>query len=257
MSDEVLKHNIKGCIVEVILNRPKQYNAFNNKLRKDLLALLERLETLSNIRVVIIKGSGPGFTAGADLNEGFPPPISEHLKDEYKPIFDKIVSSRLIYIASVHGSAAGIGAALAMACDFLVMTETAKISMIFSNIALVPDGGSTWFLYQAMGYRKALEVIIEGGHLTADDCLRYGLANKIYSDSNFDSETYKWALSLSERAPLASAAAKRLLRGCFNVNYDEAFSAESLEQDVVSVSKDFFRASEAFLKKEKPIFKGE
>ena len=180
-----------------------------------------------------------------------------HLKDEYKPIFDKIVSSRLIYIASVHGSAAGIGAALAMACDFLVMTETAKISMIFSNIALVPDGGSTWFLYQAMGYRKALEVIIEGGHLTADDCLRYGLANKIYSDSNFDSETYKWALSLSERAPLASAAAKRLLRGCFNVNYDEAFSAESLEQDVVSVSKDFFRASEAFLKKEKPIFKGE
>ena len=257
MSEQVVKLNIRGSVAEVILTRPKQYNAFNNKLRRDLPELLDKLEAKDNLRVVIIRGSGPGFTAGADLTEGFPPPISTHLKNDYKPIFDKILGSRLLYIAGVHGSAAGIGAALAMACDFLVMTETAKVSMIFSNIGLVPDGGSTWFLYQALGYRRALEVIVEGRHLSASECLKSGLANKIFSEKGFEDELLKWAQALSERSPLAAAGAKRLLRGCFNSSYDQAFIAESLEQDIVSVSKDFFNASEAFLKKRKPNFKGE
>ena len=257
MPEEVVKFNLRGSVAEVILTRPEQYNAFNNKLRKNLPELLGRLEKIPNLRVVILKGSGPGFTAGADLNEGFPSPISKHLKDDYKPIFDKILTSRLLYIAGVHGSAAGIGAALAMACDFLVMTEKAKLSMIFSNIGLVPDGGSTWFLYQALGYRKALELIVEGRYLSATECLKSGLANKIVSDDDFEDELFNWGQKLSERAPLASTGAKRLLRGCFNATYEQAFLAEALEQDVVSVSKDFFNAIQAFFKKQKPVFKGE
>ena len=115
---------------------------------------------------------------------------------------------------------------------YLIELNTKKISRLTNNISI--DTEPAWsvdgkkikisvtgliekffpkFDSEYWSNKKAIERIqIEGGHLTADDCLRYGLANKIYSDSNFDSETYKWALSLSERAPLASAAAKRLLR---------------------------------------------
>ena len=256
VSEEVLKYTVKDTVAEVVLNRPKQYNSFNNKLRKDLPELLDSLEASPDVRVVLIRGSGPGFTAGADLNENFPPPISEHLQNEYKPIFDKIVSSRLLYVAAVHGSAAGIGAALAMACDLMIMSETAKISLVFSNIGLVPDGGATWFLQHAMGYRKALQLIVEGGHIKSEECLKYGLVNKVVPDGELHNESTRWVKELSERAPLATAASKRLLRKSFNFSYEQAFIAEALEQDRVSISEDFANAREAFFKKTKPVFKG-
>ncbi len=257
MLEECLKFSVTDSIAEITLNRPKQYNAFNNKLRKDLPELLKKLESMIDVRVVIIRGAGPGFTSGADLKEGFPPPISEHLRKDYKPIFDQITGSRLLYVAEVHGSAAGIGSALALVCDFLIMSETAKISMIFSNIGLVPDGGATWLLERALGYRKALQLIVEGGTLGSTDCLKLGLANKVVADEELHEVSKEWAKLLSCRSPLASSAAKRLLRKSPSINYDEAFMAEALEQDKVSISKDFYNAVSAFFKKQKPIFKGE
>ena len=257
MSEECLTFLITDSVAEITLNRPKQYNAFNSKLRKDLPELLEKLESMREVRVVVIRGSGPGFTAGADLNEGFPPPISEHLEKEYKPIFDQIVKSRLLYVASVHGSAAGIGSALALACDFLIMSKSAKLSMIFSNIGLVPDGGATWLLEKALGYRQALQLVVEGGKLSSDECVQCGLANKVVEDDKLHEESSKWAHLLASRPPLASSAAKRLLRKAPSCSYDEAFMAEAFEQDKVSVSEDFKNAVISFFKKEKPTFKGE
>ena len=256
MSEECLKFSIADAIAEITLNRPKQYNSFNSKLREELLDLLKNLESREAVRVVVIRGAGPGFTAGEDLNEGFPPPISEHLKAEYKPIFDHVINSRFLYVASVHGSAAGIGSALAMACDFLIMGKSAKISMIFSNIGLVPDGGATWLLEKALGYRQALQLVVEGGKLSSDQCLKNGLANKVVSDEELYEKTNEWAHVLASRPPLASSAAKRLLRKVNSLSYDEAFMAEASEQDKVSVSQDFINAVSSFFKKEKPIFKG-
>ena len=256
MSKEFLKYTIISSVAEIELFRPKQYNSFNQVLRKELVDTLKELEKMDGIRVVILRGSGPGFTAGADLNEPFPPPISQHLEDEYKPIFEAIANSRLLIIAAVHGSAAGIGAALAMVCDFLIMAESSRISIIFSNIGLVPDGGATWFLYQALGYKKALQLIVEGGYLSANDCKKYGIANKVVKDDRLASDARKWANALSERAPLANDAAKRLLRRVSEKTYEEAFISEALEQDKMSISEDFHNARIAFLKKSKPKFSG-
>ena len=189
MSEEVLEHTISGSVAEIILSRPQQYNSFNSKLRKDLANLIKYFEGLPDLRVVVLRGSGPGFTAGADLKDNFPPPISTHLKDEYKPIFDGIVSSRLLYVAAVHGSAAGIGASLAMVCDILIMGESAKLSMIFTNIGLVPDGGATWLLIHALGYRRALQTVVEGGQISAKKCLEFGLANRVVGDNNLKIES--------------------------------------------------------------------
>lgn len=257
MTEECLIFSIADAVAEVTLNRPKQYNSFNTKLRTALPELLAKLETMAEVRVVIIRGAGPGFTAGADLNETFPSPISEHLQKDYKPIFDNIVKSRLLYVAEVHGSAAGIGSALALACDFLIMSKSAKLSMIFSNIGLVPDGGATWLLEKALGYRQALQLVVEGGKLSSDECLKCGLANKVVADDKLHETSNEWAKLLASRPPLANSAAKRLLREAPSLSYEEAFMAEAFEQDKVSVSKDFHNAVMAFFKKEKPIFKGE
>ena len=256
MLKEFLSCTVDGSTAEIKLARPKQYNSFNAGLRRELVDTIKELEDRDEVRLIILRGSGPGFTAGADLNEPFPPPISEHLECEYRPIFEAINNSKLLIIAAVHGSAAGIGAALAMTCDFLIMSESARISVIFSNIGLVPDGGSTWFLHQALGYRKALQLVVEGGYLSAADCLQYGIANKVVKDSELEVESKKWADALSKRAPLANEAAKRLLRAVSNKSYGEAFESEALEQDKLSVSEDFHNARIAFLKKVKPKFMG-
>ena len=251
-----LEFFVENKLATIVLNRPESYNSFNQNLREELRAVLKKVEDNSKILVVLLKGNGKGFSSGADLNEPFPPPISEHLSIEYKPIFEMIIKSRLIFVSVVHGSAAGISSALAMACDFMIMGENARISLIFSNLGLVPDGGSTWLLERAMGYRKALEIIIEGKHITADQCLKFGLANKIVDEKILDEEAKKWALSLVKRAPLAMSASKQLLRNVSNINYLEAFDQEGKFQDKMSVSEDFFNARISFLKKQKPQFKG-
>ena len=121
----------------------------------------------------------------------------------------------------------------------------------------MPDGGATWLLEKALGYRQALQLIIEGGALGSDDCLKFGLANKVVADEKLHEQSKEWARLLASRPPLANSAAKRLLRKAPSINYDEAFLAESLEQDNVSISKDFHNAVSAFFKKQKPVFKGE
>ena len=251
-----LEYFTENKVATIILNRPKSYNSFNKKLREELITVLDRIENDSSILVAIIKGSGNGFSAGADLNEPFPLPISKHLDSDYKPIFKKIIKSRLLYIAVVHGSAAGIASSLAMSCDFLMMGHDAKISLVFSNVGLVPDGGATWLLQKALGYRKALEIIVEGKHLSAQECLNCGLANKVVENEKLSDESLKWAFFLSKRAPLVMSASKKLLRMSSEINYFESFREEAKFQDIMSTSEDFHNARISFLKKQKPIFKG-
>ncbi len=256
MTEQVVNYSINDSIAEIILDRPDHYNAFNSKLREELVQVIDKLEKLSGIRIVILRGAGPGFTSGADLNEGFPPPISRHLQIDYKPIFDRIIASKKLYMACVHGSAAGIGAALAMTCDLLIMGEKAKISVIFTNLGLIPDGGATWLLQQALGYRRTFQIIAEGGHISSQECFLNGLANKVVRESELLTETQKWAEELANRAPLAVSAAKRLLRLGIGQTQEQAFLSEAEEQDALSISEDFHNARKAFLAKEKVFFKG-
>ena len=167
MSNSVIEYKASDGVANICLSRPKQYNSLNGELRKNFLQILDEVENDISIRVVIISGAGPGFCAGADLIETTAEDIPIQLENEYKPIFEKIVNGKKIFIAAVHGSAAGIGSTLALACDFLVMSKNSKLSFVFSNIGLIPDGGAHWLLAQKLGYNKALEFIINGEHVSA------------------------------------------------------------------------------------------
>ena len=135
--DAVISLNIDNGLAQVLLKRPSQYNSFSKDLRYGLARILNQIEKDPSVRVVILRGDGPGFCAGADLTEPPESPLPEQLENEYKPIFEQLVNGEKLYIAAVHGSAAGIGAALALACDFLVMSEKSRLSLIFSNIGLI------------------------------------------------------------------------------------------------------------------------
>ena len=256
MLEVVIVKPINDHVSEIIINRPDHYNSFNTELRLKLVDAIRSIEDHDTKRVIVVKGEGPGFCAGADLTDGGQMPPSKQLNDEYFPIFESIAKSKKIFIAAIHGSAAGIGTALAMNCDLIAMASSSRISMVFSNIGLVPDGGATYLLQKSLGYRKALEVIVSGSHLSADDCLNFGLANKVFNDEKFFDEVTDWASQLSLRAPLAAAAAKKVMREKSFDNYCEAFESEAIEQDKLALSNDFKNAVQSFFKKEKPTFKG-
>tara|TARA_B100000902_G_C27292697_1_gene908097 strand:- start:632 stop:1408 length:777 start_codon:yes stop_codon:yes gene_type:complete len=254
--ETIISFDVNNGLAEVILKRPAQYNSFSYNLRVELTKALEQIEDDPNIRVTVIRGEGPGFCAGADLTETPGSSIPDQLEKEYKPIFQQIVDGKKLYIAAVHGSAAGIGAALALACDFLVMSEKSRLSLIFSNIGLIPDGGANWSLCTKLGYSKALEIIVQGKHINSEDCEKYGLANKVFKEEKFQEESLAWARELTERSPLAIVEAKRLLRLCQNNTYWDIFDAEAEAQGRLAKTEDFHNAVQAFFNKKKPVFLG-
>ena len=256
MSEDVLLYETDGAIATLTMNRPEQYNALNAELRAALRDAVTKVESDDAIRVVILKGNGRGFCAGADLSAGLEKPVSEHIEREYKPSLEGIAQGNKIWIAQVHGSAAGIGAAYAMNCDLVAMADNASIYMAFAAIALIPDGGNTQLLLNHMGYHRALQAVLEGRKVPAEECLEYGIANKLFSADELDSKTLDWAKSLADGPPLAMGAIKRLLRKIGKLDYGEAISTEALEQNALTESEDFTTGVAAFFAKEKPIFKG-
>ncbi len=246
-----------GAIAIITLNRPERFNSLNEEMRRELLATILRSEKDAGVRIVIIKGAGPGFCAGADLSEGLGKrPVEVQLEEEYKPILMAIDGGDNIYIAQVHKSAAGIGGALAMACDFCVMANDAHIYLAFAAIGLVPDGGKTWQLFNGLGYSRALEAIVDGRKIPAAECLASGLINKIVDESDLERTVMNWALKLAQGSPLAQQAAKRILKQVGNMSYGEAISLEAFEQGPLTRSQDCRNAVEAFLNKRKPVFEG-
>lgn len=255
-SQPVLIYEAEGPVATVTLNRPKMYNALDENLREELRTIVNKVDQEDALRVIILKGAGRGFCAGADLAGGLDHPLDAHIEREYKPALAGIADSPKIWIAQVHGSAAGIGAAFAMNCDLLTMADDASIYMAFAAIALVPDGGNTQLLLQNMGYHRALETVLEGGKVSARECLTWGIANKLFASDDLEAETMAWAQSLAAGAPLAMSAAKRLLRKVGPMPYEQAISEEAREQAKLAHSEDFKTGVQAFFDKMKPEFKG-
>lgn len=246
----------EGPVATVTLNRPKVFNAFNAALRAEFTRQVDALNADPETRIVVLQGAGAGFCAGADLGEGMPASITEQIEGEYKPFLMGIALSDKLWIAAIEGSAAGIGGALAMACDLAVMAENANIYLAFAAIGLIPDGGATWQLLQAMGHKKALETIIEGRKISAADCLAHGLVNRVVPPGTAGEAAREWAGRLSAGAPLAQAAAKRVLRHIGRMRLQDAITLEARLQQKLVGSEDFRNGVAAFFAKRKPEFRG-
>ncbi len=253
---EVLKIDIDGPVATFKMNRPKARNSFSDDLKDALRHDVGRINDNDDVKVVILKGEGQGFCAGADLTSGMDP-ISFHLDIDYKPFLTGIERSDKIWIAQVHGAAAGAGAGLAMTCDLMTMSEDAFLYMAFAAIALVPDGGNIHHLHRHLGYNKALEAILEGKRFTAQECLEAGIANKVAATpEELDEMTLTWAKKLAEGAPLAIVGAKRLLRKAPHLSLDEMITEEGWEQAKLLKTDDFKEGVKAFFDKRKPVWQG-
>ena len=250
---ELKKENRIGIIT---LNRPKVLNAFNEQLVWDLQEATHSLREDNSIRVVVITGAGKGFTAGADLTESTSTWTStkDSLNRGFLPIFKNIIEMPKPVIGSINGPAAGIGAAIAMACDLRIMSEDAYILSVFSNIAIVPDGGLSWLLTRYMGYTKAFEYAIEAKKITADECINFGIANKKVLLNDLESETIAWAERLAKRSPQSLSNTKKIMRNTLEKTYLETYEEEAEIQNEIFGNEQNREAIKAFFEKREPNF---
>lgn len=250
---------VDGPVATLTLQRPQAMNALNATLRRELLAAMHRLDANAGVRVVVLQAAGAGFCAGNDLKEPLNPAhrdVEAMILAEYQPILDTMAASSRLYVGAVHGTAAGIGMSIALNCDLLWMSEGACLYPAFAPIALVPDGGATWQLVQAMGYRRALQVLIEGRRLPAAECLSMGLANGVTTDDGFHAAVRAQARRLAELAPLAVQHTKRLSRAAVSSTFAQTVRDEAAAQNLTFTSADCREATAAFFAKRPPVFIG-
>lgn len=247
-----------AAVAVITLNRPEALNGFTTEMRADLAQATAQARADQAVRAVVLTGSGRCFSTGADLKGGIKTgaQVERILNEEYRPSLVDITEMEKPVISAVHGFAAGIGLAYALACDLAVMGESAFLLSPFSNIGLVPDGGATWLLTRAMGYKNAYQMAVENERVGAARCQALGLVNKAVADDAVLQTAQEWAAALARRAPLALAHTKRAMRRGQALAYADAITEEAALQRLCFDSADCKEGVSAFLEKRKPRFSG-
>jgi 2-(1,2-epoxy-1,2-dihydrophenyl)acetyl-CoA isomerase len=255
MSESAVQLEYRGQIAILTLNRPHAYNACNTDIRQGLVEAVWELSNREDIRVVIFTANGKGFCAGADLRETFPNNVQAQLHKEYEPSLMGLRRLNKVVIAAVNGVVAGIGCSFVASCDLAVMVKSAYMQLAFSKIALVPDGGITWDLVRALGYKRAYRLMIEAGKLSADECLQYGLVNEVV-DEDALGYALEWAERLCQLSPVANVLTKRVAHRAEEVDIHATFAVEAELQLVASRSADCAEGIAAFLEKRPAKYPG-
>ena len=261
MSDyEAVTVERHGPVALVTMNRPQALNAFDTALRRDILLAAREVNADDAIRVVVLTGAGRGFCAGADLLETpFDDPnwrVDDQLNNEYKPAILAISEAPKPWIAAVHGPAAGISSAFAMACDLVVMAEGAYIYQAFTAISLVPDGGATWQLVRNLGPKRAYEMIATGEKVGARQCLEWGLCNRVAPADSYLQDTMAWAEDLAAKAPLSLRYAKQIVAQATQASLAQTIADEAALQLICVRSEDAREGTSAFVEKRAPVWQG-
>jgi 2-(1,2-epoxy-1,2-dihydrophenyl)acetyl-CoA isomerase len=249
----------RGAVALISMNRPDNLNSFNSALRIELKKAVARAAADDSVRAVVLTGAGRGFSAGADLAAGeMPTPagVVVQLEQEYGPAVLSLAQMPKVTIAAVNGFAAGIGVGYALACDLVVMGESAFLQVPFNRIGLVPDGGVCWQLVERLGFHRALEISLEAERLTAARCVELGLANRAVADAEVLAAALEWAERITRAAPLAVRGTKHVMRRAAASTLAQTISDEAQAQSTCIGSADFKEGVAAFLQKRPAKFAG-
>jgi len=248
-------------VVTITFNRPKRKNAVNGKMWVELLETLTEIQHNSADRVVVLTGAGGEFCSGADLvamgdGGGRTHSHSYYSMREVTGVIMALARLPQPTIAKVRGVAVGVGCNLALGCDLVAASHTARFSQIFSKRGLSLDGGGSWLLPRRVGLHRAKELAFFADIIDAHEAERLGLINRLVADDELDAFVDEWAHRLIALPPIALAQTKRLLNNAMNVTLEEALDDEGAAQTVNFGTKDTPEAIAAWVEKRDPVFKG-
>ncbi len=251
---------ISEGIAEVLFNRPKVFNSFNQEMAFALHEILDQCQSDNAIRAVVIRGEGKAFCAGQDLQEVTDPDgplLTSIVRDHYNPIIEKIRGLNKPVIAAVNGVAAGAGANIALACDVVVACESSSFIQAFSKIGLIPDSGGTFFLPRLIGFQRASALMMLGDKVPAKEAEKMGMIYKAIPDDEFDETVSGIAHKLASMPTKGLAYTKKALNRSLQNNLTSQLTLEEQLQTKAGQTHDYNEGVDAFLNKRKPEFKGE
>ena len=243
-------------IVTVTLDRAAKKNALNDVMWNELLATFREIADSDEDRVVVITGANGEFCSGADLTGGG---RTRHQLASMRHVGDVAMALHRLpqpTIAKVRGVAVGAGCNLALGCDLVVASSTARFSQIFARRGLTLDFGGSWLLPRRLGLHRAKELAFFADIIGADEADRIGLVNRVVADDEIDAFVDGWARRLLEAPPIALAMTKRLLNNSLEVTMEEALDDEGMAQTVNFGTQDTMEAMTAFVEKRSPNFRG-
>jgi len=245
-----------GPVAVVTMHRPQQLNALSSALVKDISVAFDVLDEEDEVRVIILTGGEKVFAAGADIKEfagagPFDPLIQERFF--YR---DRINKVKKPVIAAVSGYALGGGCELAMSCDIIIASETARFGQPEVNIGIIPGSGGTQRLAAVLGKHRAMEMILTGDPITAQEAERLGLVNRVVPVELLLEEAKTVARKIATKPPLAIRYAKEAVLKSFNTGLDDGLDFERKTFYTLFASEDKKEGMQAFIEKRRPVFKG-
>ena len=246
----------RGRVGLITLNRPQVLNALNNQLMREVMDALEGFDKDEDIGAMVITGNEKAFAAGADIKEMAEKTVLQMMDTDHVAVFGRIRTIHKPVIAAISGWALGGGCEVALSCDMIVASDSAKFGQPEINIGVIPGAGGTQRLVRTVGKVIAMEMILNNRTITAQEALQYGLVNRVVPVSDYLNEALNLAEEIASRAPLAVRAAKRMI----NHSY-ESFLADGLAEEKrvfysLFSSEDQKEGMQAFVEKRKPEWKG-
>jgi enoyl-CoA hydratase len=257
VSDDLVLVEHDGAVGVVLMNRPKQLNALSGELMGALVAALKELDTDPEIRCIVLGGNERAFAAGADIAElAAGTPISLYESRRGIDQWDVIRGLRTPLVAAVSGYCLGGGCELAMACDLIVASETATFGQPEINLGVLPGAGGTQRLTLAIGKSLAMDVILTGRFLRADEALRAGLVARVVAREAWLEEAKRVGREIAAKSPIALRLAKEAVEQAFEAPLSVGIEYERRAFYLARSSEDATEGLNAFVEKRKPDFTG-
>ena len=232
-----------GAVANLALNRPKKLNAFDGLMHDELYDALDGAAQDDEVRCVVLRGEGKGFSAGTDLAqiaEGTDgdPDLGEYLRGTYSPLVKQMVGIDKPLVAALHGPVYGAGVGIALACDLRIAAENAKFSVALIKIGLMPDAGVSFLLPRVVGLGRAMEMSMLGDAVEAGEALRIGLVNKVIPAEKLSEVTAALAERLAEMPTSALGKIKHSLYASFESDLETALEREAEGQTSCGYTRD-------------------
>ncbi|MGG7573209.1 enoyl-CoA hydratase/isomerase family protein [Streptomyces sirii] len=255
-------HATDNGVSWITLNRPDALNALTWDQRERIIGRLADASADPDVRAVVITATGKGFCAGADLRGS--PPAGERIAGDVARMIRRgaqrfigaVLDCEKPVIAAVNGTAAGIGAHLAFACDLVLAAESARFIEVFVRRGLVPDGGGAYLLPRLIGPQRAKELMFFGDAVPAAEAERLGLVNRVVADGELAKTAREWAERLAAGPTRALTLTKQLVNASFETDRATAFAAEAAAQEITMTTADAQEGVAAFVARRSPSYRG-
>ena len=261
MEYDVIEYGVDDGVAFIRLNRPGRLNSFNDAMHAQFRSALRDIRGNRGVRCLVISGNGKGFCAGQDLNSRYDLvnssvdiDLGASLKRNNNVLVQWLKALPKPENGPDHGTAAGAGVRLALACDIVVASRSARFIFSFAKVGLVPDAGATWALVRSLGLPRANALALLGDSVGAEEAAAIGLVARCVDDSKLQEEVADIVERLLANPALGQALTKRALMASSTHSLDEQLALEAQLQTVAGRSADYAEAVRAFVEKREPQF---